>query len=226
MSTWLRTIGSRCWAMLRRDRLDREFDEELTTHLELLVDEACRRGLSPADARHEARRKLGRPAALREAHREQQGMPRLEALGQDIRHAFRLFSRTPIVTATALLTIALGVGGSTAVFSVVYAVMLRPLPYPAPDRLVELFEDNPRANTADVPRLGAQLSLVGGTRDEHGSARGVRRAPVSPSPTMASRSACPAARSPRRCSACSACRRSPAAAFAPKTSGRGLHASR
>ena len=70
----------------------------------------------------------------------------LNVLMQDIRHAFRLFSRTPIVTATALLTIALGVGGSTAVFSVVYAVMLRPLPYPAPDRLVELFEDNPRAN--------------------------------------------------------------------------------
>ena len=70
----------------------------------------------------------------------------LTVLTQDIRHAFRLFSRTPIVTATALLTIALGVGGSTAVFSVVYAVMLRPLPYPAPDRLVELFEDNPQAN--------------------------------------------------------------------------------
>jgi putative ABC transport system permease protein len=66
---------------------------------------------------------------------------------QDIRHAFRLFLRTPIVTATALLTIALGVGGGTAVFSVVYAVMLRPLPYPQPDRLVELFEDNARANT-------------------------------------------------------------------------------
>ncbi len=67
-------------------------------------------------------------------------------LMQDIRHAFRLFFRTPIVTATAVLTIALGVGGSTAVFSIVYAVMLRPLPYPAPDRLVELFEDNPRAD--------------------------------------------------------------------------------
>ena len=106
---------------------------------------------------------------VRTAPREQ-----LNVLMQDIRHAFRLFSRTPIVTATALLTIALGVGGSTAVFSVVYAVMLRPLPYPAPDRLVELFEDNPRANTADVPRLDAQLSLVGRTCDEHGSARGVR----------------------------------------------------
>jgi len=78
---------------------------------------------------------------VRTAPREQ-----LTVLMQDIRHSFRLFSRTPIVTATALVTIALGVGGSTAVFSVVHAVMLRPLPYPAPDRLVELFEDNPRAN--------------------------------------------------------------------------------
>src|SRR4029077_14482902 len=138
---------SRCWAMLRRSRLDREFDEELATHLEPLVDEGRRRGLSRADARNEALRKLGRPAALREAHREQRGIPILETLGQDIRHSFRLFSRTPIVTGTALLTIALGLGGSTAVFSVVYAVMLRPLPYPAPDRLVEVFEDNPRANS-------------------------------------------------------------------------------
>jgi putative ABC transport system permease protein len=78
---------------------------------------------------------------LRTAPREQCNM-----LMQDIRHAFRQFSHTPIVTATALLTIALGVGGSTAVFSVVYAVMLRPLPYPAAERLVELFEDNPQAN--------------------------------------------------------------------------------
>ena len=78
---------------------------------------------------------------VRPAPREQ-----LAVLMQDIRHAFRLFLRTPMVTATALLTIALGVGGSTAVFGVVHAVMLRALPYPAPDRLVELFEDNPRAN--------------------------------------------------------------------------------
>jgi putative ABC transport system permease protein len=70
----------------------------------------------------------------------------LNILMQDIRHAFRVFLRTPIVTATALITVALGVGGSTAVFSVVYAVMLRPLPYPVPDQLVELFEDNPQAN--------------------------------------------------------------------------------
>ena len=74
----------------------------------------------------------------------------LSVLRQDVRHAFRLFWRTPIVTATALLTIALGVGSSTAIFSVVYGVLLRPLPYPDPSRLVELFEDNRPAN---MPRF-------------------------------------------------------------------------
>jgi putative ABC transport system permease protein len=74
----------------------------------------------------------------------------LSVLSQDVRHAFRFFSRTPIVTATALLTIALGVGSSTAIFSVVYGILLRPLPYPNPSRLVELFEDN---RTANMPRF-------------------------------------------------------------------------
>ena len=74
----------------------------------------------------------------------------LSVLSQDVRHAFRLFSRTPIVTGTALFTIALAVGLGTAIFSVVYGVLLRPLPYPAPARLVELFEDNRQAN---LPRM-------------------------------------------------------------------------
>ena len=81
------------------------------------------------------------PDIFRTAPKEQ-----FTALMQDVRHAFRLFVRTPIVTATALLTIALAIGGSTAVFSVVYAVILRPLPYPGSDRLVELFEANRQRN--------------------------------------------------------------------------------
>ena len=74
----------------------------------------------------------------------------LSLLSQDVRQAFRLFWRTPIITATALLTIALGIGSSTAVFGVVYGVLLRPLPYPDAGRLVELFEDN---RTANMPRF-------------------------------------------------------------------------
>jgi hypothetical protein len=73
-------------------------------------------------------------------------------LRQDLRHAWRGLRRTPIITATAVLTLALGVGASTAIFSVVHTVLLRPLPYPEADRLVELFEDNP---TAGFPLMRA-----------------------------------------------------------------------
>jgi len=76
------------------------------------------------------------------APREQAAM-----LRQDVRHAVRLWARTPMLAATAILTVALGVGSTAAVFSVVHAVMLRPLPYPAPDRLIELFEDDPSPGT-------------------------------------------------------------------------------
>ena len=90
----------------------------------------------------------------------------LSLLSQDMRQAFRLFWRTPIVTATALLTIALGISSSTAIFSVVYGVLLRPLPYPNADRLVELFEDNrtakmPRFRVLDLIRFGGHLPKGG-----------------------------------------------------------------
>src|SRR6185503_4851961 len=98
MAEWFRTIWSRCRAVVRRDRLDLEFDEELTTHLELLVDEYRRRGLSPIEARRAAVRKLGRPELLRETHRDQRGIPVLDVVRQDLRYAARVLSKTPIFT--------------------------------------------------------------------------------------------------------------------------------
>lgn len=95
MTHWLRTIWCRLWAVLRKERLDREFDEELTTHLELLIDEGRASGKSEADARREALRKLGRLESLRKAHREQRGMPVVEVLAQDLRHAVRMLRMNP-----------------------------------------------------------------------------------------------------------------------------------
>lgn len=95
MREWLRTIWSRAHAALRSGRLDREFGEELTTQLELLIDEGRRRGMSPADARRDALRRLGRPATLREAHRDPRGMPTLDALGQDLRYTVRMLWKSP-----------------------------------------------------------------------------------------------------------------------------------
>jgi predicted permease len=138
MIRWVRTFLSRAWAMVGKDRLDREFDEELTTHLELLIDEGRRRGLSPNDARHEAMRRLGRPVALREAHREQRGLPVLDILAQDLRYAVRVLWKSPAFTGIAMLSLALGIGANTALFSLVDGLLLRSLPVRDPDGLVQV----------------------------------------------------------------------------------------
>src|SRR5687767_8914667 len=137
MSGWLRTIVARCRAVLRRGQLDREFDEELTTHLELLVDEGRRRGLSPDDARREALVTLGQPAVLREVHREQRGMPVLDVLMQDLRYAVRMLWKSPAFTGTVTLSLALGIGANTALFSLIDNLLLRSMPVRDPDRLVQ-----------------------------------------------------------------------------------------
>jgi len=135
---WLRTIWSRFRAMVSKDRLEREFDEELTTHLELLVDEARRHGLSPADARREALRRLGRPEIIREIHREQRGVHMFDALAQDLKYSVRMLWKSPAFTATVALSLALGIGANTALFSLVDDLLLRSVPVRQADRLVQV----------------------------------------------------------------------------------------
>jgi len=129
---------------------DRRLREEMDEHLALQTEENLRAGMSPSEARRHALLKFGAVAPVREDYHAEQGLPFVETLLQDLRYALRLLVKSPGFAAITILTMALGIGATTAIFSVVDATLLHPLSYPRPDQLVRIEDDLPGVGAEDV----------------------------------------------------------------------------
>ncbi len=140
MLAFLKSIISRSRAQASPQTVDREFQHELDSHLEMATQENIRRGMTPEEAARSARIRLGGNTQLKETNRELRGLPFIETALQDFRFAFRMLRKNPGFSAVAILTLALGIGANTAIFSVVYAVLLKPLPYTGSDQLFTVFQ--------------------------------------------------------------------------------------
>ncbi|HYO80055.1 MAG TPA: ABC transporter permease [Bryobacteraceae bacterium] len=139
-----RALLDRLTGLFKSDVREREFDEELELHLDLLAREYERRGMSPHDARLAARREFGNVGTTKETYREQRSIPMFETAWHDLRYGARQLRRSPAFTITAVLTLALGLGGTIAIYSLVHAVIVRGLPYEGADRLIAIVETDAR----------------------------------------------------------------------------------
>jgi putative ABC transport system permease protein len=147
---WLRVSRARVRGLLLRGRVESEVDEELRFHLRMRAEENVRRGMTPDEAARAARRSFGSWARVKEACRDMKGGGVLETLRQDVKFGVRTMRKNLGFTSVAVLTLALGIGANTAIFSVVNSVLLKPLPYPNAERIAAIQELNAKGSRVQV----------------------------------------------------------------------------
>jgi putative ABC transport system permease protein len=144
--TRLRVVLFRLRALFRSRQMDRDMDDEITSHLAEATEEYVQQGLSPEEARRAAQRSFGGLAQTREVYREVWSFRWLEDLAYDVRHALRTLRKSPAFATAAAATLALAIGTNTTMFSVLNAVLLRPLSYRSPEQLAMLWTEDPTQN--------------------------------------------------------------------------------
>ena len=135
----LRIFFFRLRSLFLKRNLEQELADEIQSHLEMQIEDHQRQGMSTDEARYAALRKFGGIEQVKETYRDRRGLPFVETLLRDLGYGGRMLRRTPIITTVAILSLALGIGANTALFSVVDAVLLKTLPVAEPEQLV-LFE--------------------------------------------------------------------------------------